>query len=180
MLTIPVTQMPESQVLQTAQQTQVVPRGQQPPRCSQTSYLIVNEQQSRTLRQLHFTIRTSQSFSPLSEASVSGEESSHNILGLSSLFGNRVSHELSANVYTLTSPPTTQQQEPPQQPVLPQPPTGQPLIQTDLQILTFRVGHLKLFEVIDIILGLVLIGKFFAKLLEIYWEFFGKFCGTLV
>ena len=86
MSTSPESQMPTSQVTQSAQQSQVVPRGQEQPRGRQSSYLFVDGQQPGTLRQLHFTISPSNSCNPPSVASVT-EESSH-ISGLSTPFGN--------------------------------------------------------------------------------------------
>ena len=83
-LTILETEMPASQAIQPAQQSQVVPRGQQQPRGPQTSYLVVDEQQPSTSRQLNFTISLTKAFNLPSVASVTGE-SAHNISGLSSI-----------------------------------------------------------------------------------------------
>ena len=77
-----------------------------------------------TSKQLHFTISPSKSFKQPSVASFKGDKSSHNISGLSSLFGNIqpvMSYQLREipQPFTpsdlhehATSPPTTQQQEP--------------------------------------------------------------------
>ena len=48
-LTIPETQMPKSQAIQPVQQSQVVPREHQQSRGPQTSYLVVDEQQTSTI-----------------------------------------------------------------------------------------------------------------------------------
>ena len=130
--TITEPQMPESQDMHPAQQTQVVSRGQQQPRGPQNSYLVVDEQQPRTSRQQR-TVHQSPSrcFNQHSVASVKGEESSHNISGLSSLFGKIQSvmnyqQMDTPQLFTpsdqhqhTASPPTTQQQDLPQQPAQP-------------------------------------------------------------
>ena len=86
---MPASQMIATQVIQPVQQSQVVSRGQQ-PRGQQISYLVDDEQQPRTSRQLHFTISPSKSFNTPSVVSVTGGDTSHNIPGLSNLFGNRL------------------------------------------------------------------------------------------
>ena len=76
-LVIPETHMPATQVIQPAQRSQVVLRGQQKPKGPQTSCVVVNDQQPGTSRQLLFTISPSKVFNPLSVASVTDEESEH-------------------------------------------------------------------------------------------------------
>ena len=86
-MTIPKTQMPASQVIKPAQQTQVVPRGQQQSRGQQTSYIVIDNQQPRTSRQLHFTISPTKAFNAPSVASVTGDEV-HTTSNNSCIFGN--------------------------------------------------------------------------------------------
>ena len=76
---IPETQMPASQAIQPVQQSLMVSRGQQQPRGPQTSYLVIDEQKPGTSRQLYVTISPTKAFNPPSVASVTCEESSHNI-----------------------------------------------------------------------------------------------------
>ena len=80
-------QMSASQVSQPAQQTQVVSRGQQQPRGPQTPYIVVDDQQTETLRQLHFTIRPTKVFNPPTVASVKAKKV-HTTSQDSSIFRN--------------------------------------------------------------------------------------------
>ena len=133
-LHIPETQIPANHAIQPAQQTQVVPRGQQQPTGPQTSCMVVDDQQPGTSRQLHFTISLNKVFKPLSVVSLKGKESAHNISGLSSILGNiqsvmrypqidsPQSLTLIDSYQNVSSPPTTQHQETPQQPAKLQPP----------------------------------------------------------
>ena len=74
--------MPASQVIQQAQQSQVALRGQP------TSFVIVDDHQPGPSRPFTFTLTPAKHFNPLSLASVTGEESQHNMSGLSSFFAN--------------------------------------------------------------------------------------------
>ena len=88
-LTIPETQMPASQVIQPAQQSQVAAKGQQQQSRGQpTSLPVVKHQQAGPSRQLSFTLTLTKQFKPPSVASGTGEERQHNTSGLSGLFGN--------------------------------------------------------------------------------------------
>ena len=87
-LTIPETQMPSSQVVQPAQQSQVASKGQQQSRVQQTSFLVIDDQQAGPSQPLTFTLMPVKPFNSPSIASATGEESQHNISGLSSFFGN--------------------------------------------------------------------------------------------
>ena len=80
--------MPGSQIIQPAQQGQVTPREQQLPRGQPTSFIVVDNQQSRPSRPLTFTLTLMKHFNPPSIASSTGEESSHNISGCSIFFWN--------------------------------------------------------------------------------------------
>ena len=75
---------PASQVIQPIQQSQMMSRGQQ-LKGPETSYVVVDDQQPSTSRPLHH--QPTKSFNPPSVASFT-EESSHNISGLSSFYGN--------------------------------------------------------------------------------------------
>ena len=80
--------MPSSQVIQPAQQNQVASKGQQQQSIGQpTSFLVIDDQQAGSSRLLTFTLTQTKHFNPPSVAAT-GEESQHNISGLSSFFGN--------------------------------------------------------------------------------------------
>ena len=88
-LTIPETQMPSSQVIQSSQQIQVASKGQQQqPRGQPTFFLVINDQQAGPTRPLMFTLTPKKHFNPLSVESATGENSQHNIFGISCFFGN--------------------------------------------------------------------------------------------
>ena len=55
------------------------------------SYLVVDDQQPETSRQLMFNLSTTKTVNPHSVAAVQQEKSQHNISGLSSLFGGILS-----------------------------------------------------------------------------------------
>ena len=74
--------MQASQAMEPAQQSQVATKEQQQPRGQPTSFVVVDDQQPGCSRQLTFTLAQTKYFNPLSVASVTGEESQHNILGL--------------------------------------------------------------------------------------------------
>ena len=76
-LHIPDTQMKASQAIPPVQQSLMALRAQQQPRA-----------QAGTSIQLHFTISPTKHFNPPPVASVTGEESAHNISGLSSILGS--------------------------------------------------------------------------------------------
>ena len=78
--------MPETQAIQTAQQSQVgTKRQQQQSRGHPTSFLVLDNQQAGPL-----TLRETpmKQFNPSSVASATGEKSQHNISGLSGFFRN--------------------------------------------------------------------------------------------
>ena len=110
-LTIPETQMPASQPIQLTQQSQVATKEQQQPRGQLTSFLVVDDQQAGPTRLLTFTMTPKKHFNPPSVASATGEESQHNILGLSSFFGNlqSVMSYQQINTPQLFSPPDLHQ-----------------------------------------------------------------------
>ena len=88
-LTIPENQVPASQVIQTARQSQEATKGQlHQTRRQLTSFLVVDDQQAGPSRPLTFTLTQMKQFNPPSVASATGEESQHNISGLSGFFGN--------------------------------------------------------------------------------------------
>ena len=83
-LTIPETQIPASQVIQPAQQSKVATKGQQQQsRGQQTSFIVVDNRQAGP-----YPLIPMKHFNPPSVAYATGEESQHNISGLSSFFGN--------------------------------------------------------------------------------------------
>ena len=85
--TIPDTQVLSSQVIQLTQQSQVASKGQQQQSRGQpTSFVVVDNQQAGPSRPFTFTLTRMKHFSPPSVAS--GEESQHNISGVSSFFRN--------------------------------------------------------------------------------------------
>ena len=85
-LTIPETQMPASQVIQPAQQSQVATKGQQQQTRGQpTSFLVIDNQQAVPSRPLTFTLML---MKHPSVTPATGKESQHNISVLSTLFGN--------------------------------------------------------------------------------------------
>ena len=119
-LTIPETQMPLSQVIQPAQQSQVASKGQQQQSRGQpTSCLVIDNQQAGPSRPLTFTLMPMKHFNPPSVASATAEEGQHNISGRLSFLRNlqsMMSYQqidtlqpfLPANVpASATSPPTT-------------------------------------------------------------------------
>ena len=59
----------------------------QPASAQPTSYLVVDDQQSGTSRQLMFSLSPTKTVNPPSVAAVQQEEIQHNTSGLSSLFG---------------------------------------------------------------------------------------------
>ena len=61
---------------------------QQQSRGQPTSFIVVDDQQAGPSRPLTFTLTLKKHFNPLSVASATGEESQHNISGLSSFFRN--------------------------------------------------------------------------------------------
>ena len=79
--------MPASQVIQPAQQSQVATKGQQQFSVQPTSVIVVDDQQPGPSRPLTFTMTPMKHFNPPSVASATGEESQHNISGLSSFLG---------------------------------------------------------------------------------------------
>ena len=96
-LTIPDTQPDSIPVVQpsqiaTTQPATVIAKVQQPSRPSSASaqpasFLVVDDQQPGTSRQLMFTLNPSKTVNPPSVASGKQEESQHNTSGLSRLFG---------------------------------------------------------------------------------------------
>ena len=88
-ITIPETQMSLSQVIHTTQQSKVASKGQEQQSQGQpTSFLGVDDQQAGPSSPLTFTVTPMKHFNHPSVASAKGEESQHNISGLSSFFGN--------------------------------------------------------------------------------------------
>ena len=81
-ITIPETQMPARQAIQTAQQTQVATKGQQQPRGQPTSFLVVDNQQAGPSRLLTFTLTLTKQFNPLSDASATGKKVFGNLLSV--------------------------------------------------------------------------------------------------
>ena len=96
-LTIPDTQPVSIPVVQpsqiaTTQPSTVIAKIQQPSRPSSASaqpasFLVLDDQQPGTSRQLMFTLTPSKTVNPLSVASGQQEENQHNTSGLSSFFG---------------------------------------------------------------------------------------------
>ena len=80
--------MSSCQVIQPTPQSQVASQGQQQSRGQSTSFLAVDEKQTRPSRPLTFTLTPTKHFNPLSVASATDEESQHNISGRSCFFGN--------------------------------------------------------------------------------------------
>ena len=92
-LTMPETQIPTSQVIQPAQQSQMVTKGQQQKLRGQlTSFLVVDDQQARPSSMLTFTLTPMKHFHPLSVTSATGKGSQHRTLKL--LWESTVSDEL--------------------------------------------------------------------------------------
>ena len=89
-LTTPETQMPSIQVIQHTQQSQVASKGQQQQSGEQPiSFIVVDDQQqAEPSRQLTFSLTLTKHFNPPSVSSGTGEESQHNISGLSSFSRN--------------------------------------------------------------------------------------------
>ena len=87
-LTTPETQMPASKAIQTAQQNQMAPRGQQQPRGQLTFFVVVDDQQAGCSRPLIFTLTPMKPLNPPSIASATGKESLRNISGYSDFLGN--------------------------------------------------------------------------------------------
>ena len=88
-LTIPETQIPASQVIQRAQQSQVATQGQQQQSTGQpTSFLVIDDQQTRPSRPLTFTLTPTKHFNPPSVASATSGESQHHLSRLLSFFRN--------------------------------------------------------------------------------------------
>ena len=84
---------------QLIQQSQVANKGQQPPRGQPTSFIVFDNQQAGPSRLVTFTLTSIKHFNPPSVASATGEESQHNISGLSGFFENLQS----VMTYRLTS-----------------------------------------------------------------------------
>ena len=66
--------MPASQVIQPAQQSQVVTKGQPEPRGQLTSFIFVDDQQPEPLRPLTFALTQTKHFNPPSVASATGKQ----------------------------------------------------------------------------------------------------------
>ena len=98
-LIIPDTQMPASQAIQTAQQSQMATKGQ----------LVVDDQQAEPSRPLNFTLTPTKQFNPPSIASATGEECQH-IRTRRLLWQSSICDELPTNRHTpaiFTTRPTT-------------------------------------------------------------------------
>ena len=81
--------MAVSQVIQPAQQNQVATKGQQQQFRGQPTFFLINDNQhAAPSRPCTFTLTPMKHFNPSSVASTTGQESQHNISGLSSFFGN--------------------------------------------------------------------------------------------
>ena len=81
--------MPASQVIQTAQQSQVVTKGQQQQSRGQSvSFVVADNQQAGPSRPLTFTLTPMKQFNPLSVVSAPGAESHDSMSGLSRFFWN--------------------------------------------------------------------------------------------
>ena len=111
----------------------MVPSGQQQPTVPQTSYLVVDEQQPGTSRQLHFTISQTKAFNPPPLAQSQAQNVHTTSQASQAFWGIYMSYQEMGIPQPLTptdsnqhasSLPTTQQLEPTQLPALNQSPSS--------------------------------------------------------
>ena len=76
-LTTPETQMPGTQVIQQAQQSQVATKGKQQPRWKPISFIVVDDKQPRPSTRITFIQSPMKHFNPPSVAPATGKENQH-------------------------------------------------------------------------------------------------------